>query len=419
MWSVPAILTAIVAVWILLPLWPMESMGVFIDLQVYRLGVDALRHGADMYGQLPKTTIGAGLPFIYPPFAALALGPFALLPFAVAAPAFFVCSVVALGITLYLVARRIWPGEQQRKLALLATLCATPLGLMLEPVHATLGFGQVNLLLMMLVAADCLTEKPRWRRGVLIGIAAAIKLTPAAFVLYFLVRKDYRSAITAAITGAIATGLSFAILPKESVKYWFGGLGNVSGLSGSAFYTNQSIQGVLSRLRVPEPVFTGLWLLLGALVLALVVTAMRQVAAFPALALSINAVFTLLLSPISWSHHWVWIAPGLFALVGLVLRLPRRGIGWYLTIAVVAAVFVTGPHNWLPHGDDLEARWAPWEHVVGDTYVWFSVLLVAGLVYYYRRRANADARACRESVEATDPTVPNAQTPTGTPVPGS
>ncbi|MGQ4600772.1 glycosyltransferase 87 family protein [Nocardia sp. R6R-6] len=385
----PVLAVAFSAFCLLAPVWPFrEITGGFIDLQVYRLGVDAMRHGADMYGQLPQTTIGAGLPFIYPPFAALALGPFAMLPWDVAALSFFVSSVAALTIALYVVARRVWPDESQRKVAVWATACAAPLGLLLEPVHSTLDFGQVNLLLMALVAADCLTQKPRWRRGMLIGIAAAIKLTPAAFVLYFLVRRDYRAAATAAVTGACATALGFAILPKESIKYWFGGLGNVSGLSGSAFHTNQSIQAVLSRFEVSEPAFTAIWLVLGAALLALVVTAMRRAAELPALALAINAVFTLLVSPISWSHHWVWIAPALFAVAGYATRLRgRHAICWWATFAVTTAVFVIGPHNWLPDGEHRESAWTPWQHVIGNTYVWYSVVLVVLFLFGSGRSA--------------------------------
>ncbi|WP_378730896.1 glycosyltransferase 87 family protein [Nocardia brasiliensis] len=391
-WLAPALSIAFAAFCLLLPVWPLDEItGGFIDLQVYRLGVDALRQGNDMYGQLPQTTIGAGLPFIYPPFAALALSPFALLPWNAAAFTFFVSSVAALALTLYLVARQIWPTAGQRGLALLATACATPLGLLLEPIHSTLNFGQVNLLLMALVAADCLTEKPRWRRGMLIGVAAAIKLTPAAFVLYFLVRRDYKSAATAAATGAAATLLGFAVLPHDSAKYWFGGMGNVSGLSGSAFHTNQSIQAMLARLKVPEPAFTGLWLILGAALLVLVLAAMRRAADFPPLALAFNAVFTLLFSPISWSHHWVWIAPALLAAIGYATRLPRRrAIGWSVTIAVITAVFVYGPQNWLPDGEHRETEWTPWQHVIGNTYVWFSVLLVA--LYFVAGRRTAPTR---------------------------
>ncbi|MEV0028400.1 glycosyltransferase 87 family protein [Nocardia sp. NPDC050793] len=390
-WLVPALLVAFTTLCLMQPLWPFKEItGGFIDLQVYRLGVETLRHGGDMYGQLPQTTIGIGLPFIYPPFAALVLAPFALLPWDIAAFSFFVTSVAALTLTLYLVARRIWPGENARRVALFATACAAPLAMLLEPTQATLDFGQVNLLLMALVAADCLTEKPKWRRGMLIGIAAAIKLTPAAFVLFFLVRRDYKSAITAAATGAAATAISFVALPSTSVKYWFGGLGNVDGLSGSAFHTNQSIQAVLARLRVPEPAFTIVWLLAGAALLALVVLAMRRAADAPALALAVNAVFTLLVSPISWSHHWIWIAPALFAMFGYAIRLPlRRALGWYAVLAATGAVFVYGPQNWLPNGEQRESLWTPWQHVIGNTYVWLSVLLVVLFLATSRRTSPA------------------------------
>ncbi len=376
-WLVPAALIAAAVGWLRLPSWPLEPIsGEFIDLQVYRLGVQAWWHGADMYGTLPKTTLGVGLPFIYPPFAALALSPFAMLPMHASALAFFVVSTAALAVTLYLVARRYWDGSTE--MVLWATACAVPLGLLLEPVHATLDFGQVNLILMVLVVADCLTARPKWKRGMLIGLAAAIKLTPAAFVLYFLVRRDYKAAATAAITGAVASALAYVVMPGESTRYWFGGMGNVSGLSGSAFHTNQSIQGVLSRLQVPKPEFTVIWLVLAVALLALVATAMRQAADTPALALAFNAVFTLLVSPISWSHHWVWIAPGLLAALGAATRLPRRQARlWYAVVAATAVVFVIGPQNWEPGDNNREFDWTPWQHVVGNTYVWLSVLLVA------------------------------------------
>ncbi|MEV6278544.1 glycosyltransferase 87 family protein [Nocardia sp. NPDC051832] len=394
-WLVPALLAVVAYLFLTVPIWPVQAAsggvpitGDFIDLQVYRLGVEALRDGGNMYGQLPETNAGISLPFIYPPFAALVLGPFALLPWDPAAFLFFVSSVAALAVTLYLVARRIWPARDQLRTALYATACAVPLAMVLEPVWATLNFGQVNLLLMALVAADVLARKPKWRRGMLIGLAAAIKLTPAAFVLYFLVKKDYKSALTAAVTGAVATLLSFAILPKASVEYWFHGMGNVSGLSGSSFHTNQSIQAVLARFGIEKPLFTILWLAISALLLVLVVVAMRRTLDFPPLALAINAVFTLLVSPISWSHHWVMIAPALFAMFGYALRFPwPRRLRWFAVTAITAWIFVYGPQNRLPGDDDRELSWTPWQHFEGDTYVWLSVLLVVLFVWATRRSA--------------------------------
>ncbi|MBO0856781.1 MAG: DUF2029 domain-containing protein, partial [Nocardia sp.] len=385
----------------------------YIDLQVYRLGVQAMWHGADMYGSLPKTTFGISLPFIYPPFAAIALAPFAFLAWHPAEISFFAVSTAATAITLYLVARRVW-GSGGTEVVLWASACALPIGLLLEPVHSTLDFGQINLVLMVLVAADCLAVRTRWPRGVLVGIAAAIKLTPAAFVLYFLVKRDYRAAAVAAVTGAVATGLAFALLPKESMRYWFDGMGNVSGLSGSAFRTNQSIQGVLARLRVPEPAFTAVWVVLSLALLVLVVIAMRRTLTdpaldHPALALSFNAIFTLLVSPISWSHHWVWIAPALLAAVGFATRLPRRrALIWYGVLAAAGAVFVIGPMNRMPGEHDREMSWTPWQHVIGDSYVWLSILLLVLFVAVTRRRpvtadvdeaaAPQDSAAIRENI---------------------
>ncbi|MFD4351769.1 glycosyltransferase 87 family protein [Nocardia sp. NPDC058518] len=390
-WLVPVLLTIVSVVCVRTPLWPFErySDG-FIDLQVYRLGIEAMRDGADMYGQLPKTTIGIGLPFIYPPFAAIALAPFALLPWGTAKILYVVVSIAAVAWTLYLVARRYHPDRKQA--ALLVTACALPLAMLLEPVRSTIDFGQVNLLLMVLVATDCLLPKTRYPRGMLIGLAAAIKLTPAAFVLYFLVRKDYKAAATAAGTGAIATIASFAFLPTESTRYWFGGLGNVSGLSGSAFHTNQSIQAVMARLHITGLPFDALWLVLGALLLVLVVAAMRKAADAPAIALSLNAVFTLLLSPISWSHHWVWIAPALLAMVCHARTLPVSSArGWYATAVGVAAVFVIAPHSFLPDGEHRETSWTWDQHIIGDTYVWLAVGLVVLFLVTGRRQARTVA----------------------------
>ncbi|MEV0336174.1 glycosyltransferase family 87 protein [Nocardia sp. NPDC050717] len=399
-WLVPVLLTVVSIVCVRIPVWPFEQYsGGFIDLQVYRLGIDAMRDGADMYGQLPKTSAGIGLPFIYPPFAAVALAPFALLSWGAAKILYVVVSIAALGWTLYLVARRY--HRDNRQAAALVAACALPLAMLLEPVRSTIDFGQVNLLLMVLVATDCLLLKTRYPRGVLIGLAAAIKLTPAAFVLFFLVRKDYKAAATAAATGAVATIASFALLPTESTRYWFGGLGNVSGLSGSAFHTNQSIQAVLARLHVTGLPFDALWLFFGALLLALVVAAMRKAADAPAIALALNAVFTLLLSPISWSHHWIWIAPALLAIVCHARTLPAASArGWYATAVVVAAVFVIAPHSFLPDGEHRETSWSWWQHIFGDTYVWLAVALVALFLLTGR---HLPAKVAAEPVPAGEP----------------
>lgn len=373
--------------------------GRHIDLEVYRFGVQAWLSGGDMYGTLPPTSGAITLPFIYPPFAALLLAPLALVPWPVAWVVLLTLSVAALGVTLYVVAGRLWPSGG-RGGALSVTSVALPLALAvtpnnpidfdrpgaaltfgLEPVVQTIEFGQVNLLLMALVAVDCLVRRPRWPRGLLLGIAAAVKLTPAAFVLFLLLRGDRRAAVTAVVSGVAATAVGFAVAPRESVAFWFGG--PAGGVSGSPFFTNQTLQAVLVRAGADGAVRTVGWLLLCAALLVVVAPVVRREPA--PLALVATAGLALLVSPTSWSHHWVWVAPALLVAAATAWR--ARSPAWIAVTVLVAAVFVIAPHRLgLPRAGEAELGWTPWEQVVGSTYVWLTTGLLVALALSRRRR---------------------------------
>ncbi len=124
-----------------------------------------------------------------------------------------------------------------------------PAALFLEPVRNTLNYGQVDVALMALVAADCLARGPRWPRGALIGLAAAVKLTPAAFVLFFLLRRDWPAVRAAAVSFAVSTGgsPSFLFDWHDSVRYWTSVVFQAGRPGSPAYAANQSIQGVLAR----------------------------------------------------------------------------------------------------------------------------------------------------------------------------
>ncbi|WP_132994221.1 glycosyltransferase 87 family protein [Gordonia zhaorongruii] len=374
LWAIPVSVNAVaLAVWTAVWLLGREGEG-FIDLEVYRIGIHTLGAGGDLYGQLPETAAGAELPFIYPPFAVAALAPFAFSPWGVASAGLILASIGSLAAATYVVLRRMTLLSVRR--AVWVTATATPVMLSLEPVSETLMFGQVNLLLLGLVAVDCLARTAKWPRGMLVGLAAAIKLTPAVFVLYFLIRREYRAAATAAVSGAVATAVMFLVLPHESVKYWFGGFGQMSGLSGSPYAANQSIQAVLARLGTSEPMFTVFWLVLSGLVLAVTVVAMRESAHIPPLALVCNAMFALLVSPISWSHHWVWLAPAL--VVGTVLAVERlsESKGWLVVPGVIASVAVVGAHRFFPNSHQRELEWLWWQQIAGSSYALLGIAVL-------------------------------------------
>ncbi|MER6992276.1 glycosyltransferase family 87 protein [Saccharopolyspora hirsuta] len=355
------------------------DQGSAIDYQVYRWAVHTWLAGGDIMNTAPTVSIGRVLPWVYPPFALLPLLPFALLPFVAGLAALYLVDLLAIGAALYLVTRHMWAAVGRRG-ALAVAMALLPWTLFLEPVYASFGLGQINIALMGLVVVDCLAINPRWPRGALIGIAAAIKLTPAAFLLFLLFRKEFRAAATAVATAALGTAVGFALNYQAAVEYWFG-KGPAHGVSGSAFHTNQSIMGGLARLELAPSVQNGLWLLLSLACAAVVAYAVRRTE--PALAVMANGLLALLVSPTSWSDHWVWCAPALLVMAGCAVRL--RSPWWFGVAALTLATVLAAVFKSLPAGPP----WTPAQHFFGNPYLLLGLLLLALLGLFVRNRTIA------------------------------
>jgi alpha-1,2-mannosyltransferase len=342
-----------------------------IDLDVYRIGAGVWRAGGNLYGRLPATRAGVALPFTYPPIAAVLLVPLARVPFWLASLVVTVASVAAL----VLAVRRVLAstGRPPGRSALTTVAAAA---LVLEPVRATLGFGQVNLLLLGLVVADCLVDHPWWPRGSLVGIAAAVKLTPVVFVPFLAARHGRRPALTAVLTAVAATAAGALLAPSDSLRYWTSVVFQTDRIGSPVYAGNQSLRAVLARAGVDGPIGTAVWLLGCAVVGALAVVAVRAAlrASRPALGLSLTAVAGLLVSPVSWSHHWVWVVPLALAAWAVGTR-PARA----LAVATVA-VMLAAPQWWFAHGADRELSWTPVQQLVGSAYVVLGLTILAWAV---------------------------------------
>jgi alpha-1,2-mannosyltransferase len=339
--------------------------GYRIDLDVYRTGAKVLLHGGDLYGRLPRLSDGHQLPFTYPPFAALTFIPLALLGYAAA-------DWLLTAVTIACVAASLWcfaaatPSAAGARIRRLLPW-ALPAALLLEPIRSTLTYGQINALLMALVTVDCLTREPRWPRGIGVGIAAAVKLTPGVFLLFFLLRRDLRAAARAGLAFAACTGAAFALAPRDSLRYWTQIAYQPARVGGIAYASNQSILGTLARFGLGSPTRAWLWLVLCLLVAALAVTGMRGALNTGQMthALLLNAAAGLLISPISWSHHWVWAAPVLVTCLATTGPNRRRPPA----IAILALLtFAIAPHSLLPYGNGRELHWSWWQHAAGDSY---------------------------------------------------
>jgi alpha-1,2-mannosyltransferase len=365
-----------------------------VDLDVYRIGGRAWLNGVHLYGPLPRTVSGARLPFTYPPVAAILLSPLSMVPMAVASALLTAASVGLLALVLLVCLRSLDQAGEQ--LGGWAVWWLLPLALALEPVRNTLAYGQVNIALMALVAVDCLAPSTRWPRGTLVGLAAAIKLTPAAFVLFFLLRRDWRAAGMAAASFLAATGVGFLLAWHDSVQYWTRTVFDASRVGGLPYAANQSVVGVLARVGLGHPALAEVWLVVAVAVVGAAWRGMRQsfVVSQDCLAMSLNGFAALLISPISWSHQWVWCVPALVALAAAGLRHKARG-----PLAITAAgmvIFAAGPQWWFPNGQSRELDWSAWQQIVGSAYVGFAAIILviaavgmSGLMVRSARRQSA------------------------------
>ncbi|WP_244170327.1 glycosyltransferase 87 family protein [Amycolatopsis tolypomycina] len=346
-----------------------------VDLDVYRLGSGALLHGQALYGTLPPTGDGQFLLFTYPPFAAIVLAPLAVLPYWAACLALTLLTLGALAAVVVTVLRALGARCDWRRVAVL--LLAAEL---LEPVLRTLYAGQIDLLLLALVVLDVLVDTPRWPRGLLIGLAAAIKLTPAVFLLYFLLRRDTRAAVTAGVTFLAATALGFLLAGADSVRYWTGALWDTGRVGEPTYAGNQSLLGLPAKAGVPPEARTAWWLPLVAVVLVLTVLGVRRALAAGerTIALGLNALGGLLVSPISWTHHWVWAVVVLLGWAELARRTRRRGVA--VLAGTGAVLFVAGPQWWWPRGGEVERHWSVLQQLTGNGYVLFALALLVTAV---------------------------------------
>jgi alpha-1,2-mannosyltransferase len=331
----------------------------YLDLDVYRIGARAWWAGSDLYSTLPATSGGLRLPFTYPPVAAVLFAPLTLLPLPVAGALLGLLGLAATAAVLPMVAGRI-----PRRVLIAAVL---PLAVAVEPVRATLNYGQINLVLMVLVLFDCLTRAPRWPRGALVGLAAAVKLTPAGFLLFFLLNRDPRAICRAVVAFLGGTAAGFLFAGPDSVRYWTAALWDTGRIGTVHYAGNQSLLAVLARFGLTPPARTVLWLLGVVLTLAVTAIGMRRAIAAgrPEYAVVLNAFAILVVSPVSWTHHWVWLVPALFVFTGV-----WRYAG--------LAFFVLAPQWWwIDSTANREYDWTAGQQLLGNGYLYFALLALA------------------------------------------
>ncbi|SHF34710.1 glycosyltransferase 87 family protein [Streptoalloteichus hindustanus] len=326
--------------------WPLERWFMF-DLDIYRQGGRALLEGTGLY-----TAHFNGLPFTNTPFSALLFAGLAVMPMAAARLVMAGLTIGALVLAVWCVTKLVGMPVRQR-FAVVAT--ASAVGLWLEPVQGSLTYGQVNVVLMALVLLDFVL--PRRVMGIGIGLATAVKLTPGLFVVYLLLTRRFRAVGVASATVIGTVALGFLVAPQESGQYWSGEFMKASRIGGDVYYFgNQSLRALLGRLTsstMDSPLLALSWFVIVALVAFL---GLRAALRLHRRGSELGGILTcaltaLLISPVSWHHHWVWCVPLVVHLwlagrrrltVGLVVLLatwPKPGKAFPLPEGLLGAGF--------------------------------------------------------------------------------
>jgi alpha-1,2-mannosyltransferase len=253
--------------------------------------------------------------------------------------------------------------------------------LIIEPMRETLAFGQINMLLVLLVLADLLLLLPRGSKwaGVGIGLATALKLFPGLFIVYLLLTRQWRAAWTAMAAAAAATLLAAAIAPRASWQFWTGALWDTDRVGRTDYTGNQSLQGMLSRLVAPEQPNKLVWLLLFAIVGGFGMwRAARAGRAGDVLAgIALTGLVAGLISPITWPHHLYWFVPALIAVSAAAMDAhgPRR-VGWFALAAAGYVVSVLGVVSLVDWGSAAEPTDTIGEFLARNAFVLLSLVLV-------------------------------------------
>ncbi|MEV7232024.1 glycosyltransferase 87 family protein [Polymorphospora sp. NPDC051019] len=285
------------------------------DLAVYRDAATAVLGGGSPY-EVSRDGYG----FVYPPFAVLTLLPLATVGHSVGYWAWTALSALVVPAVVWLLAGHLAPGDGRRRLLLFAagTLAVLPL----SPIAGTLLLGNVNILLLALVLVDLLRIRGR-HQGILIGVAAGLKLTPLIFVAYLLLTGRIRAAVTALATFAATVVVGFVLLPSASATFWGGAFvdGSRTRPPDEEAY-GSSLRGATLNL-LPEswhPVWLPVSVLAGVAGLAVAVWASRRHEELTGILAC--AVTGLLVSPVTWYAHWVWCVP----LLALLAARPGRQV---------------------------------------------------------------------------------------------
>lgn len=380
--------------------------GIFvgaIDFDTYRDGVRHLLGGLPLYAdRLVHNNL-----YTYTPFSTLAFLPLWWLPPGTGQYIWMGANLVAL-VAIIALCWHILGYRLTRSVvgvsALMALGCT-----FVEPVRSTLFYGQINLMLMLLVLWDTSRGEHSRLKGIGVGIAAGIKLTPAYFVAYYLALRQWRPAAVSVTTFAATVVLGWFVMASDSRKYWTRLFYDDHRVAATPLHpANQSLRGAIGRIAGGRPPkgpggpmagtapATWLWLLAaaGVVIVSMTVVVLLYRCGERLLAVTLAGLSSLVVSPFSWSHHWVWLVPVFVYLVHRALT----NMWWWLAVTALFLLLGAWPYRFPTDRAPriglylFPDRWVNWYALVNLYLVLYAVILVGAAVFAVRKAAPLRSR---------------------------
>ncbi|OFV73548.1 glycosyltransferase 87 family protein [Rhodococcus erythropolis] len=362
------------------------------DLRAYVEGGRLLKEPGLYTSLFPIGDGGTLIPFIYPPFAAIIFAPLQLVPLPVVAIGWSVATGLALWTSIWLALKLVTNHRLTTSSQVTISLLWTAAALWTAPVRHTLYEGQVSVFIMagVLVAVYI---RSNTTSGIIVGLLAGLKLTPAVTGIYFLLRRRVGTAVTAAVTFAATIAIATTISPQNTFDYFLGGgIASVpERVGGVGTVANQSLRGTLSRFMGHDAGQGTWWILAATALVALAIVAIYRHRYDDFVPLIIIQLTTCALSPLAWSHHWVWIIPLLIWIMHGPMRHTRVG-------KILAALWILGTVAWyvelmlFVQTSNYQYDRPLWQSIGGSAYV-LGLMLVLVWMCIASPPVNTSARA--------------------------
>jgi alpha-1,2-mannosyltransferase len=364
-----------------------------LDLSTYLLGGAHATSNNLFTVTYPTDHLG----FTYPPFSALLFAPFAHFPPRACEVVFSWVNLGALFAIIVVSLRAVCAALDKRTLLWWGLALVLPV-VLFDPVRQTFLLGQVNIILALMIVADLTMDLPV-PRGILIGLAAAIKVTPIILIPYLFLTRQGRAGLRAVGAFAAAAVLAAAVNTSTSWSYWTHYIRDPQRAGMLSWIGNQGVLGATERLlgrTVATPTTFVIVVTVGVLGLLIAAGAYRR--SSPVLGLLVVEATESLASPVSWSHHFIWMIL-LVAWLALAEDRPRYGVWYALAVSVL---LWAAPYWWVPHGPSVRFAGRGWLIPLGDAYALvFIVLLVGAALRVGRTTLERPLRVGRRTMAPT------------------